>query len=263
VIVADNRKEVVMAGKADSGKYVPGTYAKRKPGADALVGHYVRIWEDRVQVQAKVELDAATAPTDLPPCIAFSRKIGVGALEIADIVAEKLGYKVADRELIEQIANQTKISEKAVAYFDERFPGYVNRTFKYLFGEKAFIDSDYSRHLISAVFAIAGLEPTVFVGRGAHLILPRERVLAVRCICSDDYRTKRIADIMHISRSEAKKKLPGIDKEQAVFFKKVYGKKEATPYEFDMVINLDHFAKPGDVAEVVTLAFKKKFKIAG
>lgn len=251
-----------MAGKANTGRYVPGTYAMRKPGSESLVGHYVRIWESRKLAQEEADR-AATVSSELAPCITFSRKIGVGALEIADMVAQKLGHKVADRELIEQIANQTNISEKAVAYFDERFPGYVNRTFKYLFGEKAFIDTDYSRHLISAVVAIAGLEPTIFVGRGAHLILPRERVLAVRCIGSDDYRAKRIADIMHISKAEAKKKLSGIDKEQSVFFKKVFGKKVATPYEFDMVMNLDHFANPGDVADIVTLAFNKKFKAAG
>ncbi|MBC2745258.1 MAG: cytidylate kinase-like family protein [Desulfosarcina sp.] len=248
-----------MAGKVDTDKYVPRTYATRKPGAEELVGRYVRIWESR-QLAQKAAERASTAPSELPPCIAFSRKIGVGALEIADIVAEKLGFKVADRELIEQIANQTNISEKAIAYFDERFPGYVNRTYKYLFGEKSFIDSDYSRQLISAVVAIAGLESTVFIGRGSHLILPRERVLAVRCICSDDYRAKRIADIMHISEAEAKKKLPGIDKGQAAFFKKVYSKKAATPYEFDMVMNLDHFANPGDVADIVALAFNTKFK---
>jgi cytidylate kinase len=244
------------------GGYVPGTYAKRKPGSEKLVGHYVRQWENR-QLAQKEEHLAATTSTALPPCIAFSRKIGVGALEVADLVAKRLGYKVADRELIEQIASQTNISEKAIAYFDERFPGYVNRTFKYLFGEKAFIDSDYSRHLISAVIAIAGLESTLFVGRGAHLILPRERVLAVRCIGSDAYRTRRIADIMGIDEAEAKKKLPGIDKDQASFFKKVFGKKAASPYEFDMVVNLDHFPRPGDVAEIVALAFGKKFKDAG
>jgi len=251
-----------MAGKVGIGEYVPGKYAKRKLGTEERVGHYVRIWESRQLAQKEAQRGAAT-PTDLSPCIAFSRKIGVGALEIADMVADRLGYKVADRELIEQIANQTNISEKAVAYFDERFPGYVNRTFKYLFGEKAFIDSDYSRHLISAVFAIAGLAPIVFVGRGTHLILPRELVLAVRCIGSDDYRAKRIADIMHISKAEAKKKLPGIDKEQAAFFKKVFGKKVASPYEFDMVVNLDHFVNPGDVADIVALAFNKKFEDAG
>ena len=251
-----------MAGKVGIGEYVPGKYAKRKLGTEERVGHYVRIWESRQLAQKEAQRGAAT-PTDLSPCIAFSRKIGVGALEIADMVADRLGYKVADRELIEQIANQTNISEKAVAYFDERFPGYVNRTFKYLFGEKAFIDSDYSRHLISAVFAIAGLEPTVFVGRGAHLILPRERVIAVRCIGSDEYRAKRIADIMRISRAEAKKKLSGIDREQAAFFKRVFGKKAASPYEFDIVMNLDHFTNPGDVADIVALAFNKKFEDAG
>ncbi len=250
-----------MAGKMGTDKYVPGTYAKKKPGVEELVGHYVRIWENRL-LDRKAAEQTTTSPSELAPCIAFSRKIGVGALEIADLVAQHLGYKVADRELIEQIANQTNVSAKAVAYFDERFPGYANRTYKYLFGEKAFIDSDYSRHLISAIFAIAGLEPTVFVGRGAHLVLPRERVLAVRCICSDDYRAKRIADIMRISRADAQKKLPGIDKEQAVFFKKVFGKKSATAYEFDMVVNLDHFANPGDVADIIALAFKKKFKTA-
>ena len=251
-----------MAGKVGIGEYVPGKYAKRKPGTEERVGHYVRIWESRQLAQKEAQRGAA-APSDLAPCIAFSRKIGVGALEIADMVASRLGHKVADRELIEQIANQTNISEKAVAYFDERFPGYVNRTFKYLFGEKAFIDSDYSRNLISAVFAVAGLAPIVFVGRGAHLILPRERVLAVRCIGSDEYRAKRIADIMRISRAEAKKKLPGIDREQAAFFKKVFGKKAASPYEFDIVMNLDHFTNPGDVADIVALAFNKKFEDAG
>jgi hypothetical protein len=70
-----------------------------------------------------------------------------------------------------------------------------------------------------------------------------------------------MADIMRIGRVEAKKKLPGIDKEQAAFFKKVFGKKVASPYEFDMVMNLDHFTNPGDVADIVALAFNKKFQI--
>lgn len=248
-----------MAGNIGAEEYVPGAYAKRKPGAEALVGHYVRSWEGRRLTQ-EAEDRARAAAAELPPCIAFSRKIGVGALEIADIVAKKLNYRVADRELIEQIASQANISESAIAFFDERFPGYTHRTLKYLFGEKSFIDSDYSRHLFSAVFAIAGLEPTIFVGRGTHLILPRDRVLAVRCICSNEYRAKRIAEIMDIDRNAAEKRLVGIDKAQAAFFKKVFNRKEASPYEFDLVVNLDYFADTGAVADIVSLAFERKFK---
>jgi cytidylate kinase len=226
---------------------------------ESRVGHYVREWEKRQSVHQKTD-GTASAPSEITPCIAFSRKIGVGTLEIADMVATSLGCQVADRELVEGIAKEANTTTKAIDYFDERFPGYVNRTFKYLFGEKAFIDSDYARHLIGTVTAIAGLERTVFVGRGAHLILPRDRVLAVRCICSDGYRIARIAKIAGISLSEAKKQLATHDKEQAAFFKKVYNQKTASPYEFDMVLNLDHFAKPEGVADIVVSAFEKKFE---
>jgi cytidylate kinase len=250
-----------MAGMTELDNYVPGAYVKHKPGTEELVEHYVRSWENR-QLAEETRKKAAAGAGALFPCIAFSRKIGVGALEIADIVARKLGYRVADRELIEQIASQSNVSESAIAFFDERFPGYVNRTYKYLFGEKAFIDSDYSRHLFNAVFAIAGLEPTVFVGRGIHLILPRERVLAVRCIASDDFRSRRLAGMMQSSPAAAGKKLHDIDKQQAAFFKKVFGKKVASPYEFDLVMNLDHFAGAEDVADIVVLAFARKFPAA-
>jgi cytidylate kinase len=251
-----------MKKTADRGKYIPGTYARRKTNTEELVGYYAREWENKILSQKK-EAQAAKAAQELRPSITFSRKIGVGALEIADIVAKKLEIKVADRELIEKIAQQADTSEKAIAFFDERFPGYGNRTVKFLFGEKSFIDSDYARHLVSAITGIAGLGSTAFVGRGAHLILPRERVLAVRCICSDDYRIERVANLMGIDKAKAKKQLSAIDKEQAAFFKKAFNQKAALPYEFDMVLNLDHFARPEDTADIVTLAFNKKFNTAG
>lgn len=247
-----------MAATMDDENGLPGTHPKKWPPGEALTGYYIRRWESqRMAKKAAVLGFRATAET--APCIAFSRKMGIDALEMAELVARRLNFRVADRQLMEEIANQANISQKASAFFDERFPGYVDRTLKYLFGEKAFIDSDYARHLIGAVYAIAGLEPTVFVGRGVHLILPRERVLAVRCICSDAYRIQRLAEVMRIGPEEAKRRLATIDREQAAFFKKVFDKKDASPYEFDVVVNVDHFGNPADIAEIVCLAFQKKF----
>jgi cytidylate kinase len=247
-----------MDGKLSIKRVTPKTLIHTKAGNEELLARYLRAWtrHDPAQIE---KARSAGARSELAPCITLSRKIGVGALEVAEIVARKLGYAVADRSLIEQIANQADISEKAIAFFDERFPGYANRTFKYLFGEKAFIDSDYSRHLVRAVLSMAASEPTVFVGRGAHMILPRERVLAVRCICSDDYRAKRLAKLGGIGKSAAMKKLSSSDKEQASFFKKVYGLKKAVAYEFDLVINLDHICDPEDAADIIVLAFDRKY----
>jgi cytidylate kinase len=248
-----------MAAKVNTRNATSRAFVLHKPETGELLARYLSVWK-RNESALIGSTSLPETRSELPPCITISRKTGVGVLEIADILAHKLGYALADRTLIEQIASQADISEKAITFFDERFPGYADRTFKFLFGEKAFIDSDYARYLVKAVLALAGSEPTVFVGRGAHLILPRDGVLAVRCICSDDYRAKRMAEMLGISEATALKKLKGIDKEQAAFFKKVFGKKEAAAYEFDVVLNLDHFADCNDAVEIIALAFSLKYK---
>jgi hypothetical protein len=50
-----------------------------------------------------------------------------------------------------------------------------------------------------------------------------------------------------------------IDQEQRAFFKKSFGKKDASPYEFDLVINSDFITEPRAAAELVAKAFKEKF----
>ena len=244
-----------MKAEDEEVKYVPGFYAKKRPGAADLVNRYIREWEDKKLVDKKKKAKELIHPT-----ICFSREIGVGALEVADILGEMIGYRVVDRQLIEHISEEAKLSEKTVQIFDESYPGKMNECLTYLFGEKAFIKSDYTRHLFSGIFAIAGLGPTIFVGRGAHLVLPRENVLAVRLISSRQYRIKRLAKILKAKEEDVDAKLNQLDKEQKNFFKRVYGKKDASsPHEFDLVINRDYIKEPRIVAEIVALAFQQKY----
>ena len=51
------------------------------------------------------------------------------------------------------------------------------------------------------------------------------------------------------------------DKEQKDFFKKVFGKIDASPYEFDLVVNFDHISDPRWAAAIVGAAFEKKFNL--
>jgi cytidylate kinase len=131
-----------------------------------------------------------------------------------------------------------------------------------VFGEKAFTKSDYTRHLFSAAFAIAGLDPTIFVGRGTHLLLPRDMVLAIRVISSREHRIRRLVNLLGVSDQEAEEKLNQSDKEQRAFYRKVYGRKDASPYEFDLVINCDYITEPTWAADIVEKAFRKKFRSA-
>lgn len=235
-------------------KYIPGTHVKKRPDAAELASRYIREWDEK-----RLESKGSEARLKCPPTISFSRKIGGGALEVADILSERLGYPVVDREILDYIASKAKLSEKTVAIFDERYPGKLAEFLSLAFGEKAFIKSDYTRHLFSAVISIAGMGSTIFVGRGAHLLLPREMVLAVRIICSKWIRIKRLADLLKIGEAEAEERLEQFDKEQRAFYKKVYGRKEASPYEFDLVINCDYIQKAIQVAQIVEQAFCARF----
>jgi hypothetical protein len=52
-----------------------------------------------------------------------------------------------------------------------------------------------------------------------------------------------------------------VDREQRDFFKKNFNKKEASPYEFDLVINLDNLKDHDAAADIVEKAYKEKFEL--
>jgi hypothetical protein len=243
-----------MTTHSNAYKYVPGMYPKTRPDAAEMAGKYIHEWD-----QKRLEIATAKGKGRYWPAICFSREVGVGALEIAVTLAERIGYRVVDRQILEHIATQARLSEKTAAFFDERYPGKLAEFLSMAFGEKAFTRSDYTKHLFTAVITIAGLGPALFVGRGTHLLAPRDLLLAVRFIASREHRIKRLAAGMGLSESEAGVKLDEMDRERRAFYKAVYGKKDVSPNEFDLVINCDYLGSPGCAADIVERAFREKF----
>lgn len=245
-----------MTTKVSGSRYLPGAHARKRHPAEQRAHQYVVEWEQKKGQRKQSGNTTAT----LSPTICFSRKIGVGALEIAEILSQKTNQRVADRLIIDKIATDADLSQKTVTYFDERHPGKMNELGALLFGEKSFTLGDYTRKLFSAVITLAESESTIFVGRGTHLILPRDRVLAVRCICSKKFRIKRVADILGVSENDAKKELENADNEQRRFFKIAFEKKDAPPEEFDLIINCDFLHQPEWAADIIHQAFISKFQ---
>jgi cytidylate kinase len=237
--------------------YVPGTYAKKRPEAGRVAAQYVQEWEARRQRLSQKK----TAAPEIPPCISISRKVGVGALEVADIISRKLHMRVADREILEHMSGETRLDKETVKFYDELYPGKTVELSALLFGKKSFQMDDYLRNLVNAVYSMATMGATIFVGRGTHLILPRGRVLAVRLICSDRFRVERLGSLLKIGADEAAKTLAKIDREQKAFFKKAFGKRDAPASEFDLVVNFDHLGDPRLAADIVARCFRKKFGI--
>ena len=61
--------------------------------------------------------------------------------------------------------------------------------------------------------------------------------------------------VLDISENDAKKLVQREDKLQRDFFKKNFGKSDASPYEFDLVINCDFITDPRAAAGIITQAY--------
>jgi cytidylate kinase len=230
-------------------RYVPSAYAHKALGLSQRIKGYSQRWQ-----QEHPMVDHQITNT-----ITISRKIGLGAVEVADLVARQIGFQVADREVVNKIADDSDLNQKAVQIFDECYPGKWVELQYHFFGDKSFSMDSYVRRLFSVVYAMAETCSTIFVGRGAHLLLPRSKVLAVRMISSPEYRIDRVARILDVDQAEAEAELKQQDKDQKEFFKKVYGKKDASAYEFDLVLNCDYLSDPNWVADIIVAAYRRKF----
>ena len=198
-------------GDKDNIKYVPGTGAKgRAPSFDAATRFIHRLEDQRFKKLPE--------KPDIKPAICISRKVGISAVQIADLVAQELHYHVFDRQVLDQIASSDELGEKTLRYFDQYFPGIINELAKLPLGKKSLIFSDYGRRLVSTIYSLASADSAIFIGRGCHLILPQNSIMAVRLIATLNYRIKRLANLMNISETDAERQLIEFDTEQQFFF---------------------------------------------
>jgi cytidylate kinase len=229
-------------------------YWKHKRKLNKLALEYTQNM-DKEKVREKLQ----SGDIDMLPTICISRKIGVGALEFAELLSARLGFRVIDREIIEEISDRTELSRSSIATFDERYPGKIREFLGLMLGDRTFGLDAYARHLFVIACILASMENTIFVGRGIHLMLPRQKVFAIRCISSIERRARRLGASLKVSRKKAEQIMSQADAEQKEFFAKVHGKDDAAPAEFDMTVNLDYLTDINAVVDATALLFKSRF----
>ena len=80
--------------------------------------------------------------------IAISRETGTNGAAIGRAVAERLGWSLYDRELLQRIAADLGIHQKHLEHIDERHVGWVREAFAGLFGLPGVSEGVYFRKLI-------------------------------------------------------------------------------------------------------------------
>jgi cytidylate kinase len=192
---------------------------------------------------------------------------------VASEVAARLGYALADRELLLEAAQALGWSEDEVAAFDERTRGQGGRLSRFLgdWAEYASIgglsatdmgvlaantyadasvvaemrprDQQYIAVLSELVRALANRGNAVIVGRGGQALLAgRDDTLHVRVVCDLDERVKRIATRDGMTVDAARTRVEDSDRQRAAWHRKYLGMDYESPYLYHMVLNVSRLS---------------------
>ncbi len=179
--------------------------------------------------------------------ISLEREYGCGGGNIAAHLAERLGWKLWDHLLTEEIARLANVSPSAVKRCDERMDSRLHRLSKVFWrgsyerssplGAQVF-DTDHMMILMQDIMNRIGREGNaVVVGRGApfflrdnpdafHVFLYAPRAEKIR---------RAIAD--GVSQGDAEERVDSVDRERIAFVKHYFGANWPTRSLYHMMLN--------------------------
>jgi cytidylate kinase len=167
--------------------------------------------------------------------ITVEREYGCGAAHIASTIADRLGWKLWDQEITEEIARRLKCKKEMVAEHVERLDSMFYRLIKAFMrgsfearidtAELEVLDAEHLAILFEKVVnQIAERGNCVIVGRGANWFL-RHRTDAFHTFlyAPHDEKMRRCMEAGQ-SENDADSLIESVDRERAAFVKRYYGK---------------------------------------
>ena len=190
-----------------------------------------------------------------PPVITLARDHGAGGEAIATKVAELLGVRALDKEILDAVVAEAKSDPQLMRQLDEKSPA---RGGMFLYASLMGLNdplSEYQKLLTRAVNAIA-FQGGVILGRGAHLLLRGQLRFRVRIVGSEDICAHRLAGDAAAAVPAKLEEVRKINAARAKFFEDTFKVSNQDPLQYDLIINTDRFTDLNEVADLIVQAFK-------
>ncbi|MBN2208319.1 MAG: cytidylate kinase-like family protein, partial [Candidatus Coatesbacteria bacterium] len=178
---------------------------------------------------------------------------------IASKLAERLGFSLWDRELLDSILENTDIPRRVLEAFDERSISEIELFVRGVLGDYELSGFLYPKHLAQAVAEIAGIGNAIILGRGANFLIPG--ALHVRIDASFEHRVANMIVYEDIDQPSAEKMVRRSDKERRAFVVKNFGRNRVRDFEYDISLWMDRFT-PDEAVAIIEAAYGPFFKPA-
>ena len=202
--------------------------------------------------------------------ITISRQFGTGGHEIGAELARRLGVKLLDKQILNEVAKRVRVVEEAVEKIEARNPlwrddftdfyrNYMSRA------EYSGLEHDKTSHELfeaqaEAIRQIAEDESCVIVGRcGFHIFENHPNALKIFVHSSEECRKRRIADKYGLDLRDAAAMVVDNDYSRELYTKTFTGKDWTDARNYDISLDVRTFGVNGAVDFImncITLKFQ-------
>ncbi|QTA88261.1 AAA family ATPase [Desulfonema magnum] len=189
------------------------------------------------QVQRWQLMQAEPKKEEPVPVITISREAGSGGRLVAQGLAEKLGLDLFHQEVIHEMAESAKVSDRLLETLDEKGLNVLENWISSLVDDRHLWPDQYLRHLLKIVGAIGKHGQAVMVGRGANFVLPPEKRFRVRVVAPLKVRVQNVSRDFGVSVEEANRRVIRTDSDRKAFIRKYFHADITNPLNYDLVIN--------------------------
>ncbi len=205
--------------------------------------------------------------------ITVSRTLGAEGEDLAGKLAQELGYRYVDAEIIQRAAEQTGVSEAEMAAVEKR-QGLVERILNRLAAGAIMagpviepmefapnLTENYQHVIIEVVRETAAGGNVVLVAHGASVALgARPGVVRVLVTAPVEVRAARVAAAEGIEQREAEKRVHDSDAARSQYFQRFFQVDRELPTHYDLVVNTESLGI--DVAAQAVLAIARGRELA-
>jgi Cytidylate kinase-like family len=181
--------------------------------------------------------------------VCLSRAAGAAGEEIGRSVADALGFRYVDEEILVAAAEREGLEPEVLAAIERRRSGLSRLRFDLVGGG---VLDDLLRSLIrgSIVETAAAGEVVIVAHAAAMALADEERALRVLVTATPETRARRLAEAEHLDEVEAARQVDLSDKARAAYFKRFYGVARELPTHYDLVLSTDRLS-PADAAALI------------
>ena len=198
----------------------------------------------RVRESGSRENDTHVAP-DRFRFITISRELGALGNYVASELAQRLGWQVFDKEIVNCVAENSRVHQELVRELDEKTQSLIHDSVDRLLRMAAgvsFGHEEYHLALLRTLATLAARGRAIIVGRGGTYALQGEAGLHVRITGSLDRRVERISKRNGISPDDARRLVLHVDAERRSFIQRHFKANLEDLRFYDLVFNTDRIA---------------------